>query len=528
MNTTREVRTDQARFPTPPDDAILAELLGRAVATGSKRLPVVAPYLGRSIAELPQSTRKDVTEAFRTARLAQREWAKRTPRQRAEVLLRLHDLVLDRQSEALDLIQWENGKARAHAYEEVADVALSSRYYARGGPGHLAPRRRSGLLPVLTQVLELHHPVGVVGVVSPWNYPLALGASDTLAALLAGNAVVQRPDPQTSLTCLWAARLAEEAGLPEGLWQVVLGPGQQIGGAVLDQADYVMFTGSTKTGRGVAEKAGRRLVGCTLELGGKNPMLVLADADLGRAAEGAVRACFASSGQLCISMERLYVAANVYDAFLERFLSKIEAMRVGAAFDFSKDMGSLTSSEQLDRVAAHVADATEQGAQVLTGGEPRPDLGPYFYPPTVLANVSSKARCHAEETFGPVVSVYPVGSEDEAVQRANEGEFGLNASIWTADVARGRALAARVRAGSVNVNEGYAAAWGSMDAPMGGMGASGLGRRHGAVGVLKYTETQTIATQRVLGLGTPPGLTHEQWFGLFTAGLRALRKTPRR
>ncbi|MQA03998.1 MAG: aldehyde dehydrogenase family protein [Streptosporangiales bacterium] len=528
MSTTPVAPPGQAQFPAPPGDAAVARLLGRASATGSKRLPVVAPYTGAPIAELPQSTRKDVTAAYDRARAAQRDWARRTPRQRAEVLLRLHDLVLDRQSEALDLIQWENGKSRMHAYEEVADVALSSRYYARGGPGYLMPRRRSGLLPLLTQVVELHHPVGVVGVVSPWNYPLALGASDTLAALLAGNAVVQRPDPQTSLTCLWAASLADEAGLPEGLWQVVLGPGQQIGGAVLDLADYVMFTGSTKTGRGVAEKAGRRLVGSTLELGGKNPMLVLSDADLGRAAEGAVRACFSSSGQLCISMERMYVAASVYDAFLERFVAKIEAMRVGAAFDFSMDIGSLTSGSQLERVSAHVDDARAHGAQVLTGGEPRPELGPYFYPPTVLANVSSDAQCYAEETFGPVVSVYPVGSEDEAVQRANEGEFGLNASIWTTDAARGRALAARLRAGSVNVNEGYAAAWGSLDAPMGGMGASGLGRRHGAPGVLKYTETQTIATQRLLGLGTPPGLTHEQWAGLFTAGLRLLRKTPRR
>lgn len=523
-----ETRTGSAALPAPPSAERLAELVGRARATGTKRLPVVAPYTGENLVELPQSTRKDIAEAYREAREAQARWARRSPRERAQVLLRLHDLVLDRQREALDLIQWENGKTRAHAFEEVADVALGCRYYARTGPAYLMPRRRVGLIPLLTQVVELHHPVGVVGVVSPWNYPLALGASDTLAALLAGNAVVQRPDPQTSLTCLWAARLASEAGLPDGLWQVVLGSGEQVGAAVLDQADFVMFTGSTRTGKGVAQKAGRRLVGCTLELGGKNPMLVLRDADLDRAAEGAVRACFSSSGQLCVSMERVYVAASRYDAFVERFVARIEAMRVGAAFDFSMDMGSLTSQHQLDAVAAHVEDAREKGAHVLAGGVARPDLGPYFYQPTLLANVPGTARCATEETFGPVASVVPFRGEDEAVRLANQGDYGLNASVWTTDIARGRDIASRVRAGTVNVNDAYAAAWGSMDAPMGGMGDSGLGRRHGAVGVLKYTETQTIAVQRVMGLSTPPGITAEQWASLFTNGLRALKKLGRR
>ncbi|HEX6446354.1 MAG TPA: succinic semialdehyde dehydrogenase [Streptosporangiales bacterium] len=523
-----ETRTQQPVLPAPPNAGRLAELVGRARASGTKRLPVVAPYTGDVLVELPQSTRKDIAEAYREARAAQAQWARRTPRERAQVLLRLHDLVLDRQREVLDLIQWENGKARAHAFEEVADVALVCRYYARTGPGYLMPRRRTGLIPLLTQVVELHHPVGVVGVVSPWNYPLTLGVSDTLAALLAGNAVVQRPDPQTSLACLWALGLAREAGLPDGLWQVVLGSGEQVGAAVLDQADYVMFTGSTRTGRNVAQRAGRRLVGCTLELGGKNPLLVLRDADLDRAAEGAVRACFSSSGQLCISMERIYVAASRYDAFVERFVARIEAMRIGAAFDFSMDMGSLTTRHQLDTVTAHVEDARERGAHVLTGGVARPDLGPFFYEPTLLANVPGTATCATEETFGPVVSVVPFRGEDEAIRLANEGDYGLNASVWTTDVARGRAVASRIRAGSVNVNEAYAAAWGSMDAPMGGMGDSGLGRRHGAVGLLKYTETQTVAVQRVMGLGAPPGLSQEQWATLFTNGLRALKKLGRR
>lgn len=523
-----DTHMDRPTLPAPPTAERLAELIGRARTSGTKRLPVVAPYTGDVLVELPQSTRKDIAGAYADAREAQARWARTSPRERAQVLLRLHDLVLDRQREVLDLIQWENGKARAHAFEEVADIALVCRYYARTGPGHLMPQRRAGLVPLLTQVVELHHPVGVVGVVSPWNYPLTLGVSDTLAALLAGNAVVQRPDPQTSLTCLWAAGLAREAGLPDGLWQIVLGSGEQVGAAVLDQADYVMFTGSTRTGRNVAQKAGRRLVGCTLELGGKNPMLVLRDADLDRATEGAVRACFSSSGQMCISMERIYVAASQYDAFVDRFVGRIKAMRVGAAFDFSMDMGSLTSQRQLDTVTAHVEDAREQGAHVLAGGVARPDLGPFFYEPTLLANVPGTAKCATEETFGPVVSVVPFRGEDEAVRLANQGDYGLSASVWTTDIARGRDIASRVRAGTVNVNEAYGAAWGSVDAPMGGMGQSGIGRRHGAVGLLKYTETQTIAVQRVMGFGTPPGISAEQFAALFTGGLRALKRLGRR
>lgn len=516
-------------LPAPPTGEALAPLYRRALARASKPLSVVAPYTGEAFASLPQSTpRRDVADAYERARAAQVDWTRWTPRERARVLLRLHDLVLDRQREVLDLMQWENGKARAHAFEEVADVALACRYYGRGGPGYLTPRRRAGLFPLLTQAIEVRRPVGVVGIVSPWNYPLTLGASDALPALLAGNAVVQRPDSQGALSCLWAVNLAYEAGLPDGLWQVVLGPGSTVGAEVLDQADHVTFTGSTDTGRQVAERAARRLVGCTLELGGKNPMLVLDDADLGRAAEGAVRACFSSAGQLCIGVERLYVAADHYEAFLEEFLARVAAMRVGAAFDFSKDMGSLTSAAQLETVARHVDDARERGATVLAGARPRPDLGPYFYEPTVLGDVPEDAACYAEETFGPVVSVYSVESDDEAVRRANEGSYGLNASVWTSDVARGRQVAARIRAGSVNVNEGYAAAWGSMDAPMGGMGDSGLGRRHGAEGVLAYTEPQSIVAQRVLGLGTPPPLTSAQWADLLTAALRMLRKTGRR
>ncbi len=266
---------------------------------------------------------------MRRAREAQPDWAAVPARAKAAILLRLHDLVLDRQSELLDLIQIECGKARSHAFEEVADVALVARHYARRGAGYLRPRWRGGLFPLITQSQELRHPKGVVGIVSPWNYPLTLAVSDALPALMAGNAVVLRPDQQTPLTALLAVQLLAEAGLPEGVLQVVLGPGATIGDAVVRTTDYVCYTGSTATGRQVAQVAARRLVGVSLELGGKNTMYVAADANLERAAEGAVRACFSGAGQLCVSMERLVVHEAVADRFLEFFLGRVRAMRLG-------------------------------------------------------------------------------------------------------------------------------------------------------------------------------------------------------
>ncbi len=243
-------------------------------------------------------------------------------------------------------------------------------------------------MPLLSQVQELRHPKGVVGIVSPWNYPLTLAVSDALPAFVAGNAVVHKPDTQTALTALWIRELTVEAGLPPEVWQIVLGDGPTVGAAVVDGGDYVCFTGSTRVGREVAERCGRRLVGCSLELGGKNPMLVLEDADLDRAAEGAVRDCFTGAGQLCVSMERMYVVEPVHDAFLERFLARVRALRLGSALDYSADIGSLLSPAQLDRVAAHVDDAVAKGATVLAGGRARPDIGPLFYEPTVLSGVT--------------------------------------------------------------------------------------------------------------------------------------------
>lgn len=351
-----------------------------------------------------------------------------------------------------------------------------------------------------------------------------MGAGDAIPALMAGNAVVQKPDTQTALTALWALDLMHEAGLPRGVWQMVVGRGSSIGTPLMDNADYMMFTGSTASGRQIARDAGERLIGASLELGGKNPMLVLDDADIDRAAEGAVAACFSSTGQLCVSIERMYVAEAVHDEFVAAFVDRTERLKIGAAYDYSTDVGCLTNRSQLDMVTAHVEDAIAKGATVRAGGRARPDLGPLFYEPTILTGVTPDMTLYDHETFGPVVSIYPYRDVDEAIALANASAYGLNASVWSGDGAKGRAVAARIHTGTVNVNDAYAAAWGSVDAPMGGMGDSGLGRRHGADGLLKYTEPQTVAHQRLLGFTAPSGVSERAWAAMLTVLLKVLKR----
>jgi succinate-semialdehyde dehydrogenase / glutarate-semialdehyde dehydrogenase len=500
------------------------ELVARAVAGGADPVETHAPATGAKIADLPQSSVADLDTAFERARAAQKDWATRPIGERTAIFRRLHDLILREQREILDILQTETGKARAHAFEEVADVAINSRYYARTAADRLKPRNRGGALPFLTTAHEVRHAKGVVVVISPWNYPLALSVSDAVPALIAGNAVVSRPDNQTALTTLWAHELAEKAGLPADVWQVVLGRGKNLGAELIARADFVDYTGSTATGRTIAELAAGRLIGYSLELGGKNPMLVLADANIPKAAEGAVRACFSSAGQLCESMERLYVHTDVSDEFVDAFVANVAKMRLGANLAYDSDMGSLTFPRQLASVSDHVEDAKRKGATVLAGGKARPDIGPYFYEPTVLADVTEDMDLCRDETFGPVVAIYRVADDDEAVEQANDTAYGLNASIWTKNTGHGKRIAQRLRAGAVNINEGYAAAWGSVDAPSGGFGDSGLGRRHGAEGILKYTDVQTIAVQRLLPIAPLPGMSDETWAKTLTAALWAMHR----
>jgi succinate-semialdehyde dehydrogenase/glutarate-semialdehyde dehydrogenase len=287
-----------------------------------------------------------------------------------------------------------------------------------------------------------------------------------------------------------------------------------------------MFTGSTNVGRKVASQAAERLIPSSMELGGKNAMIVLEDANLARAVEGAERAMFSNSGQLCISVERLLVHDAIAAEFTERLVKRVKRMRLGAALSYDYDMGSLIAEDQLDAVKAHVDDAVSKGATVLAGGKPRPDIGPYFYEPTILGDVDDSMDLFADETFGPVVAVSTFADDDEAVARANDSCYGLNYSLWTRDSRRGRGVAERLQAGTVNINEGYIAAWGSVDAPMGGMKNSGLGRRHGAHGIAKYTEPQTVAVQRVMPIAPPPLVGQRLYAKGITAGLRLLKRFP--
>ncbi|MFD5123089.1 succinic semialdehyde dehydrogenase [Streptomyces sp. NPDC058385] len=483
----------------------------------------LAPYDLAPIAAVPTCAPKDVAAAVAGARARQPQWAGTTLRHRGDVVLAFHDLLLERQDQVIDLIQWETGKARYHAWQEVAQVAAIARHYARRARHYLAPHHVRGMVPGLTKVKEVRVPKGVVGVISPWNYPLYLGVGDVLPALLAGNAVISKADFQTALTMLWTRALMAEAGLPADLWQIVAGPGAVVGTALVDAVDFVCFTGSTATGRTVAERAAKRLVGVSLELGGKNPLIVREDADVAAAAAGTVVAAFANTGQMCIHIERVYVHEKVYDAFRAELVRATQALTLGRSYDYSADIGSLTSAVQLAAVEAHVDGAVAKGATVLAGGRARPDIGPLFYEPTVLEGVTPEMVVCDEETFGPVLSLYAYGADNEAVGLANQGTYGLSASIWSKDSREAGRMAGRIRAGSVNINDGAAAAAGSIEAGMGGMGDSGLGRRHGAEGIRKYTESQTIATQRLLPLGPPkPGQSAVERFVRRTNGQLAL------
>ncbi len=509
------------------DPAYVRSLTSRVVSTTGRSVPTYTPITGQPLAMIPQSSEADVKEAFARARRAQQAWAQTTLEHRSQLLLRLHDLVLDRQDEIMDLICWENGKARKHAYEEPLHVALTARYYARTAHQHLDPDRRMGVVPGLTRVEVNQVPKGVVGIIAPWNYPFNLALIDGLPALLAGNAVVTKPDAQTMLSALYGAQLLEEAGFPAGLWNVVAGPGRELGTPIIERSDYVCFTGSTATGKVIAKQCADRLIGCSLELGGKNPMLILRDADLDRAAEGAVRATFSSAGQLCVSMERMFVADQVYDRFKAKFVERTRAMALRPGIEWGSDMGSLISQDQLDTVTAHVEDAVAKGATVLAGGKARPDLGPYFYEPTILEGVTPEMTCFGNETFGPVISLYRFHDEADAVSRANAGEYGLNASIYSRDTRRARVIARHIKCGTVNINEAFAATFASVDSPMGGMRESGTGRRQGAEGIHRYTESQAVAVQKLIRFSPMFGMKDESFAKMMTAQSRLMKKLGR-
>ncbi|MBC7461912.1 MAG: aldehyde dehydrogenase family protein [Thermoleophilia bacterium] len=448
------------------------------------------PLTGDVVGSVPVASESDVDAAFVRARAAQAAWAGHAARERARLLLRFHDVLLRRMDDVLDVIQSETGKARRDALTEVMAVASVAREYGLRGPRILKPQRRRGGIPILTSSRVHRVPYPVVGVISPWNYPFLLSIGDAIAALVAGSAVVIKPAELAPLSAVLARRLLVDAGMPPELVQLVQGSGEQVGGWLIERADYVCFTGSTRVGRIVAEAAGRRLVPCSLELGGKNPAIVTADADLDDVVEGLVAGAFANSGQSCISLERAYVERGIYEPLVAALSARTRGLTLATSDGWRTDVGSLVGTDHAGKVAEQVARAIADGAIAVAGGQPRPDLGPAVFEPTVLTNVPDATPLAREETFGPVIALYPVDTIDEAIARANDTEYGLNASIWAGSRRDARRIAAQVHAGSVCMNA-TPLAYAAPAAEMGGWGQSGLGRRHGRDGLLRFTKSQS-------------------------------------
>lgn len=513
-----------AHVPQELVESLLAQVLATSGSTETTR----APFTGEELITYPLSSEADVETAVARARVAQQEWGARPVTERAAILARIHHMALARQDELMDLLQIETGKSRYDAFQEAAAVAVYGRYISRMAPRILKRQTRKGVVPLLTKAYELRHPRGLVALVTAWNYPAVFASSDGFAAVAAGNAVLHRPDTQAALSALWVRSLAIEAGVPEDVWQVLLGPGRVIGTAIIDSADAVAFTGSTAAGRKIMERTGPRLVYTSLELGGKNPFVVLPDANLDRAVEAVRRACFVNAGQTCVGPERIVVAREVYDEFRSKLVARVNRMHVGAHMTFESEMGSLIDDKQLASVSRHVEDAVAKGATLLAGGRPLPEIGPHFYAPTVLEGVTEDMEVCTNETFGPVVALYPYDTIDEAVALANGTEYGLHAVVWGRDTGAAEQVAARIRAGTVEINDGIVATWGSADVLQGGMKASGVGRRNGQYGILRFTEPQSVVVQRLHGLHPPGSMGHEMFAAVMTGSFKAMHLLPRR
>jgi acyl-CoA reductase-like NAD-dependent aldehyde dehydrogenase len=458
-------------------------------------LAVRDPARGTIIDELPIDGAEAVAAAVARARAAQPAWAAQPARVRVRLLKQARREMVRARAEILDRLERETGKARFDVVGELMGTCLEIGYLARRAARWLKPQRVSTRPLLGKRGRVVYKPRGVVGIISPWNAPLNLALGDAAPALLAGNAVVIKPSELAPL----AVRRAVEAMnrvLPAGLLQVVIGAGET-GAALVDHVDMVCVTGSPETGRRVMERASRRLTPVLLELGGKDPMIVLRDADLDRAAAAAAWGGCLMTGQVCMSVERVYVEEPVAEAFTQKLVERVRALRVGAnGPDAEIDFGAFTSPRQVEIVERHVADAVAKGARVLAGGARRGDGPGIFYEPTVLAGVDQSMLIMQEETFGPVIPVMAVRDAEEAVRLANDSRYGLSASVWTRDVERGTALAQRLDSGNACVNECLVSA-GVPALPFGGVKQSGVGSRHGgAEGLRQFCVRQALLIER--------------------------------
>ena len=370
-----------------------------------------------------------------------------------------------------------------------------------------------------------YRPVGVVGAIGPWNWPMMITVWQVAPALRMGNTVVVKPSEYTPLSVLALVDVLNSV-LPADVLTAVAGD-REVGARLSSHPDVdkLMFTGSTATGRTIGERAGRNLIDCCLELGGKNPMIVLDDAVVDDVVTGALFGVFGNTGQICMHIERIYLPDSLYDEFRSKFVAAAEGLRLGASYDFEPELGSLISVDHRDRVASHVEDAVAKGATVVTGGRARPDLGPAFFEPTVLEGVTKDMLAGSCETFGPVVALHRYSTVDEAVALANDTDYGLNASVWGSDLERAAAVGRRIESGNVNVNDALAAAYASKGTPSGGVKQSGVGARHGDQGLLKYTDVQNLAVLKKPVLGPKPGQDYAEYAKQMLTGLKVMRKT---
>ncbi len=462
----------------------------------SPTFEVTNPATCEIIARLPIQSVAEVREAVQRARAAQPAWEAIGAEGRARIMRKLRRIAVAHKEQMIATIVSESGKPRIEALTEILYLADVLTYYCAHAKKFLADENVGLHLVKTKRALITNHPYGVVGVISPWNFPLLLSASDTVAALMAGNAVVLKPSEVTPLAALLLRAMAKRAGVPGDVFQVVTGLGDT-GAALVDEADLIAFTGSVPTGKKVAERAAHTLTPVLLELGGKDPMIVLKDADLDRAVAGALYGGMMNAGQVCISVERIYVEAPIYDEFVQRLVDSVGKLRLGADPDGRDniDMGPLTFARQLQIVEQQVADARDKGATVLIGGHRREGAG-LFYEPTVLTNVTDDMLLMQEETFGPILPVIKVADVDEAIRRANDSRFGLSSSIWSRDKKRAEQLAHRIEAGSTLVNDvliNYIVP----ELPFGGIKDSGIGYRHGGRDSLRrFTRPQTILIDR--------------------------------
>ncbi len=464
-------------------------------------IEVHSPATLEKIGEVPINSPLEVRAAVGRAREAFRVWSVMDFNERAKVLLSVRDHLLAHSEELIELICKENGKPRLEALVELTYVCDVLTFYSKQARRFLKPQRVKPHLLRNKKVTAHYQPRGVIGMITPWNFPLILTIGEAVPALAAGAAIVIKPSEWTPLIAMRGAEILREAftaaGVPADVLQIVNGYGET-GGALVDEADMIAFTGSVRTGKLVAERAAKRLVPVSLELGGKDPMIVLRDADIERAANAAVWGAFTNSGQVCISVERVYVEDAIADEFTRRVVEKTRALRQGSDVNEAEarvDIGAMTFPKQVETVEDHINDAKARGAQVLTGGQRNPNLPGRYFEPTVLANVNHSMKIMTEETFGPVLPIMRVRDEDEALRLANDSRYGLNASVFTRDKAKGERIAAEVEAGITCVND-VIAGFGVTDAPSGGLKESGIGKRHGAEGIRRFCHQQVIVTDR--------------------------------